>query len=97
MTVCAISEMADEVLFEFLHMEIVSHVYKEQKGSKGDMDNKVGFTPLVYSGPVLHDPQYNTIWYLGHIQCGIPSSCRGCVVGFVVCCHYSTKTGLRYI
>lgn len=32
--------MADEVLFEFLHMEIVSHVYKEQQGSKGDMDSK---------------------------------------------------------
>lgn len=32
--------MADEVLFEFLHMEIVSHVYKEQLGSKGDMDSK---------------------------------------------------------
>uniref|UniRef100_A0A8C6S8I1 Trafficking protein particle complex 6b-like n=1 Tax=Neogobius melanostomus TaxID=47308 RepID=A0A8C6S8I1_9GOBI len=32
--------MADEVLFEFLHMEIVAHVYKEQQGSKGDMDNK---------------------------------------------------------
>lgn len=32
--------MADEVLFEFLHLEIVSHVYKEQLGSKGDMDSK---------------------------------------------------------
>lgn len=31
--------MADEVLFEFLHMEIVSHVYKEQQANK-DMDNK---------------------------------------------------------
>ncbi|XP_072314203.1 trafficking protein particle complex subunit 6B, like [Eucyclogobius newberryi] len=34
--------MADEVLFEFLHMEIVSHVYKEQQANnnKGDMDSK---------------------------------------------------------
>lgn len=35
--------MADESLFDFLHMEIVSHVYKEQQSSngKGEMDNKV--------------------------------------------------------
>lgn len=33
--------MADENLFEFLHMEIVSHVYKEQQSGKGEMDNKV--------------------------------------------------------
>ncbi|XP_070762244.1 trafficking protein particle complex subunit 6B, like isoform X3 [Enoplosus armatus] len=33
--------MADEALFDFLHMEIVSHVYKEQQSSKGEMDNKV--------------------------------------------------------
>ncbi|XP_060928843.1 trafficking protein particle complex subunit 6B, like [Limanda limanda] len=32
--------MTDEALFEFLHMEIVSHVYKEQQGSNGAMDNK---------------------------------------------------------
>ncbi|KAF0030514.1 hypothetical protein F2P81_017245 [Scophthalmus maximus] len=32
--------MTDEALFEFLHMEIVSHVYKEQQASKGEMDNK---------------------------------------------------------
>uniref|UniRef100_A0A3B4ABT6 Uncharacterized protein n=1 Tax=Periophthalmus magnuspinnatus TaxID=409849 RepID=A0A3B4ABT6_9GOBI len=32
--------MADEVLFEFLHMEIVSHVYKEQQTNKGEMDSK---------------------------------------------------------
>ncbi|KAE8295384.1 hypothetical protein D5F01_LYC06310 [Larimichthys crocea] len=32
--------MADESLFDFLHMEIVSHVYKEQQSSKGEMDNK---------------------------------------------------------
>lgn len=31
--------MADESLFDFLHMEIVSHVYKHS--SKGEMDNKV--------------------------------------------------------
>ncbi|XP_078478872.1 trafficking protein particle complex subunit 6b-like isoform X1 [Lampetra planeri] len=30
------SEMADEALFEFLHMEIVSHVYKEQQSGKGE-------------------------------------------------------------
>lgn len=33
--------MADESLFDFLHMEMVSHVYKEQQSSKGEMDNKV--------------------------------------------------------
>ncbi|XP_053279668.1 trafficking protein particle complex subunit 6B, like [Pleuronectes platessa] len=32
--------MTDEALFEFLHMEIVSHVYKEQQASNGGMDNK---------------------------------------------------------
>ncbi|XP_034025281.1 trafficking protein particle complex 6b-like [Thalassophryne amazonica] len=32
--------MADEVLFEFLHMEIVSHVYKEQQSRKGELDGK---------------------------------------------------------
>ncbi|XP_062241992.1 trafficking protein particle complex subunit 6B, like [Platichthys flesus] len=32
--------MTDEALFEFLHMEIVSHVYKEQQASNGVMDNK---------------------------------------------------------
>lgn len=32
-------EMADESLFDFLHMEIVSQVYKHS--SKGEMDNKV--------------------------------------------------------
>ncbi|XP_038549132.1 trafficking protein particle complex 6b-like isoform X1 [Micropterus salmoides] len=32
--------MADESLFDFLHMEIVSHIYKEQQSSKGEMDNK---------------------------------------------------------
>ncbi|KAM9801598.1 trafficking protein particle complex subunit 6B, like [Neosynchiropus ocellatus] len=32
--------MADEALFEFLHMEIVSHVYKEHLSSKGEMDSK---------------------------------------------------------
>lgn len=36
------SEMADESLFDFLHMEIVSHVYKPS--SKGEMDNKVSET-----------------------------------------------------
>lgn len=34
--------MADESLFDFLHMEIVSHVYKHS--SKGEMDNKVSET-----------------------------------------------------
>lgn len=33
--------MADESLFDFLHMEIVSHIYKEQQSGKGEMDNKV--------------------------------------------------------
>lgn len=33
--------MADECLFDFLHMEIVSHMYTEQQSSKGEMDNKV--------------------------------------------------------
>ncbi|CAL8350724.1 unnamed protein product [Lota lota] len=32
--------MADEVLFDFLHMEMVSHVYKEQRPSKGELDSK---------------------------------------------------------
>ncbi|XP_056139580.1 trafficking protein particle complex subunit 6B, like [Lampris incognitus] len=32
--------MADEVLFEFLHMEMVSHVYKERQANKAEMDNK---------------------------------------------------------
>ncbi|KAI9522110.1 Trafficking protein particle complex subunit 6B [Dissostichus eleginoides] len=32
--------MADESLFDFLHMEIVSHMYTEQQSSKGEMDNK---------------------------------------------------------
>ncbi|KAG7278658.1 hypothetical protein CRUP_014013 [Coryphaenoides rupestris] len=32
--------MADEVLFDFLHMEMVSHVYKEQQSSKGELDSK---------------------------------------------------------
>lgn len=41
MSFVCLSGMADEVLFEFLHMEIVSHVYKEQQSSKGEMDNKV--------------------------------------------------------
>lgn len=36
------SEMADEALFDFLHMEIVSHVYKHS--SKGEIDNKVSKT-----------------------------------------------------
>lgn len=36
-----LSGMADESLFDFLHMEIVSHVYKEQQAGKGEMDNKV--------------------------------------------------------
>ncbi|KAJ3590298.1 hypothetical protein NHX12_008251 [Muraenolepis orangiensis] len=33
-------DMADEVLFDFLHMEMVSHVYKEQQSSKGELDSK---------------------------------------------------------
>lgn len=33
--------MADQCLFDFLHMEIVSHVYKEQQTNKGEVDNKV--------------------------------------------------------
>ncbi|XP_062408712.1 trafficking protein particle complex subunit 6B, like [Sardina pilchardus] len=33
--------MADDSLFEFLHMEIVSHVYKEQE-SRGDNDKERG-------------------------------------------------------
>ncbi|KAM8903503.1 LOW QUALITY PROTEIN: trafficking protein particle complex subunit 6B, like [Spinachia spinachia] len=32
--------MADESLFDFLHMEIVSHIYKEQQSGKEEMDNK---------------------------------------------------------
>lgn len=34
-------EMADQCLFDFLHMEIVSQVYKEQQTSKGEVDSKV--------------------------------------------------------
>lgn len=41
------SDMTDEALFEFLHMEIVSHVYKEQQSSKGEMDNKVCSTDMI--------------------------------------------------
>lgn len=33
--------MADDSLFEFLHMEIVSHIFNEQQSSKGELDNKV--------------------------------------------------------
>ncbi|KAL6116218.1 trafficking protein particle complex subunit 6B, like isoform X2 [Pungitius pungitius] len=32
--------MADESLFDFLHMEIVSQIYKEQQSGKEEMDNK---------------------------------------------------------
>ncbi|CAF93512.1 unnamed protein product, partial [Tetraodon nigroviridis] len=32
--------MADQCLFDFLHMEIVSHVYKEQQTSTGEVDSK---------------------------------------------------------
>lgn len=32
--------MADQCLFDFLHMEIVSHVYKQQPNN-GEVDNKV--------------------------------------------------------
>ncbi|TNN41757.1 Trafficking protein particle complex subunit 6B [Liparis tanakae] len=32
--------MADESLFDFLHMEIVSHIYREQQSSKEEMDHK---------------------------------------------------------
>lgn len=35
--------MADESLFEFLHMEIVSHIFNEQQSSKGELDNKVRY------------------------------------------------------
>ncbi|XP_071376025.1 trafficking protein particle complex subunit 6B, like isoform X3 [Centroberyx affinis] len=42
--------MADEVLFEFLHMEMVSHVYKEQQSNKGEMDNKVAICISILEG-----------------------------------------------
>ncbi|XP_061781976.1 trafficking protein particle complex subunit 6B, like isoform X1 [Nerophis lumbriciformis] len=32
--------MADEALFEFLHMEMVSHVYRDSRPCKGETDNK---------------------------------------------------------
>ncbi|XP_061638328.1 trafficking protein particle complex subunit 6B, like isoform X2 [Phyllopteryx taeniolatus] len=32
--------MADDALFEFLHMEIVAHVYRDQQSMKGEADNK---------------------------------------------------------
>ncbi|XP_054883693.1 trafficking protein particle complex subunit 6B, like [Poeciliopsis prolifica] len=32
--------MADDSLFEFLHMEIVSHIFNEQQSNKGELDNK---------------------------------------------------------
>uniref|UniRef100_A0A668AH77 Trafficking protein particle complex subunit 6B n=1 Tax=Myripristis murdjan TaxID=586833 RepID=A0A668AH77_9TELE len=32
--------MADGVLFEFLHMEMVSHVFKDQQSTNGEMNNK---------------------------------------------------------
>lgn len=51
-TSLSLSEMADESLFDFLHMEIVSHVYKEQRSSKGEMDNKVSWT-LVLGDTVI--------------------------------------------
>ncbi|TWW77354.1 trafficking protein particle complex subunit 6B, like isoform X2 [Takifugu rubripes] len=34
--------MADQCLFDFLHMEIVSHVYKEQQSNKEQVDSKDG-------------------------------------------------------
>lgn len=42
--------MADEALFEFLHMEIVSHVYREQQSNKGEkeLDNKVCLTHVYF-------------------------------------------------
>lgn len=39
------ANMADDVLFEFLHMEIVSHVYKEQ-ASRDDCDKVSQFLHL---------------------------------------------------
>nr|XP_061797672.1 trafficking protein particle complex subunit 6b-like isoform X1 [Nerophis lumbriciformis] len=32
--------MADDALFEFLHMEIVAHVYRDHQSIKGEADNK---------------------------------------------------------
>ena len=32
-----ISDMADDVLFAFLHLEMVSHIYRDQ-ASRGEMD-----------------------------------------------------------
>lgn len=38
--------MADQCLFDFLHMEIVSHVYKKQQPNNGEVDNKVSIILL---------------------------------------------------
>lgn len=50
--------MADESLFDFLHMEIVSHIYKEQQSSKGEMDNKV-CSRKARINQLTHDVQKN--------------------------------------
>lgn len=39
--------MADQCLFDFLHMEIVSHVYKEQQTNNGEVDSKVRLLLLI--------------------------------------------------
>lgn len=41
--------MADETLFEFLHMEMVSHVYKMQ-ATRGETDNRSGVAILENMG-----------------------------------------------
>lgn len=40
--------MADHCLFDFLHMEMVSHVYKEQQTNKAELDSKVRLMLLLF-------------------------------------------------
>lgn len=59
-----LSAMADDVLFEFLHMEIVAHVYKEH-ATREDID-KVTWQGLYMTG--LHRiPFKPCTLYLSHI------------------------------
>ena len=53
--------MADEVLFDFLHMEMVSHVYKEQRSSKGELDSKVMVNRLTTVNVTLFVLSYTTL------------------------------------
>lgn len=57
--------MADQCLFDFLHMEIVSHVYKEQQTNKGEVDNKVRCYYIVVLCNVRHTIPKRLFWHVG--------------------------------